>query len=545
VLVRTAVGLSLAREASATLGGGLSAKATQNFCHESALSWAWLDGPEVSVAEYLPLYGSDLRASRVLVGGLAHICTPAAQLLAVVDAEKPLNSIRLVGPAKFRHLSLETLCQVARLKHQLDHIPTRNLHFGLGSKIAKAKAALANVDEALPGLKSLVSVGTAVGSSRAGSVWLIATQNLAEARGTGGILGSYAAIQVGPSGVHLQEAGSDKTLASYGPVDSSSLKVDTADIWGVEPKLWQDLNPSAHAPATAQQIYDSWLKYKHQRLSGVVFIGQGWAQTLVSLVGRLSFDGLALNGTNTADFLAKGIYARYKNVDEKNAAVSGIMNLLAKRLEAGSFDLHSFASSLAHPTTGDQLFAWSPEPVVEKRLVADGAAGYVDLHSGNRVYLAVNNGGGNKLDAYLHLSGSYTVSGTRVAGKRQTDSALNLRVANLAPTNGLPPYTNGRLDLPPGTKYQSGSNVDLVSVYLPIGAQPTGFFVNGLPYSAHDAMDRKHEVLSFRLELMPNKPQSIQITWHLSGAFAQIDLPKVISNSLFVSPIWVTSFSGK
>ena len=502
-------------------------------CSKVQQSWGWLNDPLLAGLEVTPVVGADLHAVRTLVRAGAQICAPASALLSGFDAQNPVESMRALGATRLRYLGLETLKQIRKANTALNALDSEQLHFGLGPKVTRFQSVLSEVHQLEPQLKSMVSVGSAVLASKPGSDWLVATQNLAEARGTGGILGSYAVVSLTKSGVKLVEAGSDQTLAKYGPVDYRSLPVDTSLIWGVEPKLWQDLNPSMHAPYTGQQIYDSWLGFKHQKLAGVIFIGQGWAQNLVGLVGPVVVDGTALDASNTADFLAKGIYAKYSDVAKKNDFVKQLMKTLGARLAAGKFDLTGFTKAVQGNQTGDKLFAWSTSHRAQKALIADSAAGYVDGRLGNRVWVGVNNGGGNKIDAYISASIDYRVEVPTAVRKRTSVSNLALTLTNKAPKTGLPAYVNGRLDLAAGTKYKPGSNIDLVSVYLPIGANLSGFLVNNQPFSVHDDVDRGRELVSFRIELDPGESKRLWLAWNLEGKYALDSRPLVTTNSSF------------
>ena len=502
-------------------------------CSNVQQSWGWLNDPLLAGLDGTPVVGADLHAVRTLVRAGAQICTPASALLSGFDTQNPVGSLRALGASRLRYLGLETLKQIRKANTAVMAVDSDQLHFGLGPKVTRFQSVLSEVNQLEPQLKSMVSVGSAVLASKPGSDWLVATQNLAEARGTGGILGSYAVVSMTKSGVKLVEAGSDQTLAAYGPVDYKSLPVDTSLIWGVEPKLWQDLNPSMHAPYTGQQIYDSWLGFKHQKLAGVIFIGQGWAQNLVGLVGPVVVDGTALDASNTADFLAKGIYAKYSDVAKKNDFVKQLMKTLGARLAAGKFDLTGFTNAVQANQTGDKLFAWSTSHRAQKALIADSAAGYVDGRLGNRVWVGVNNGGGNKIDAYISASIDYRVEVPTAVRKRTSVSNLAITLTNKAPKAGLPAYVNGRLDLAAGTKYKPGSNIDLVSAYLPIGANLSGFLVNNQPFSVHDDVDRGRELVSFRIELDPGESKRLWLAWNLEGKYALDSRPLVTTNSSF------------
>jgi hypothetical protein len=330
-------------------------------CEHTRTAWGWLNDSIVSAFELLPIAGQDLGASRTILSSFSEICEPASKLLVSFDETNPLTSISSLKSGLLRSLGLETLARFDAAESRIRAIDAHSLHFGLASKVANAQTSFARFKKIAPEIERLVSVAAAVLSNSEPNRWLIATQNLAEARGTGGILGSFAVVRFDETGPHLEEAGSDQTLADYGPVVYESLPIDTATMWGVEPNLWQDINPSSHAPYAANQIYDSWLRYKGQKLAGVIFVGQGWAQNVVGLLGSAQVNGVRLDSSNTADFLAKGIYSKYPDVFKKNDFVKQLMVKLGARLSTGKLDFKGFIQALEGNLTGDKLFAWAKD----------------------------------------------------------------------------------------------------------------------------------------------------------------------------------------
>lgn len=526
------------------VGGLLTANLSSKFaaagglepakiCPQLAEAWVWFDDPILGISEQAPVYGNDIKVVRSLVRGGSYLCRDIGTLANSFQSKSPIQSLRKIGATNFEAHSLSAIDQVALTGRQLSKIDSKSLHWGLGVKLQKLQRMMVQFNRAEPKLRNLVSVASAVLAGEPNEKWFIATQNLAEARGTGGILGSYLVLKVGQDKLELGEAGSDQDLARLGPVKSESLPIDTALTYGVDPKLWQDLNPSAHAPYTARQIYDSWYAHKREKLAGVIFIGQGLAQDLVGLTGPLSHDGVRLDSSNMADFMAKGIYAKFPDVSDKNTFVQGMMKKLSSKLESGHLDFNGFLKSVVSNQTGDKIFAWSSNSVLEKALISDHSAGSVDAIRGNTVWVTYNNGGGNKLDAYMHASIDYRVSITGTGNSSISSSSLNLVLTNEAPAQGLPPYVAGRLDLKAGEPYLPGSNVDLISVYLPVGAEPTGFLVNNRPFSVHDAYEREHEVLSFRIETNPGSSKHLWIGWQQRGKALSYAKPVVISPATY------------
>ncbi len=102
-------------------------------------------------------------------------------------------------------------------------------------------------------IKSIVSVAPILAGSQSPKLYLIAFQNSAEARGTGGILGAYAIIEFNKGSIKVIKTGSNEPL--YG----SSLEKIPIDVpneyrklYGENPAILQNSNLSPHFPYGAK-----------------------------------------------------------------------------------------------------------------------------------------------------------------------------------------------------------------------------------------------------------------------------------------------------
>jgi hypothetical protein len=173
----------------------------------------------------------------------------------------------------------------------------------------------------------------------------------------------------------------------------------------VSPENWRDINAARHFEYFAKQIRDS-LRPK-LKIDGVLAIGQGTVARLVAATGPVTVSGIEINSQNAHDFLAKGIYSEFTDVDQKNSFVQKLMLSLFKNLASQNLDLKSFWQSLVSQEYGDQVYGWSSDAATQKLFEFGGVSGSVSPEFGPKVYLTLNNAGANKLDAYLKISTDY------------------------------------------------------------------------------------------------------------------------------------------
>ena len=493
-----------------------------------------LSDPLFDWIKSLPHLGADLKVTDLALETVGNVAPQVNKLIHNVPDHQVLASVR---PESINAQQLYTAVghlrgAVRKANHEFAGMKLNTLDFGLGAKVAKAKPVLRLLAVHNDGLQKLLTAALVIAKSgdTAPAYWFIANQNLAEARGTGGLIGSYAVVLVNKGRVTLTSSGSDRELNGLGAVDNSSLPLDTGTIWQDDPSIWQDLNPSANSPFAAQQIADTWIKYKHQHIDGVVFAGQGMAQYLAAAFGPVQVDGVTLDGSNAADFLAKGIYSKYPDVADKNRMVQKIMKALMEAAQEKKPNLGQLFSAISKPRTGDQLNIWSSDKTQQAWNSRHGLAGDVTRAFTQDVTLAINNGGGNKLEAYLHTDADYQICAASGI------SHFSVKLANVAPRMGLPEYVIGRYDLAPGTRYMVGSNLENVTIYLPIGAEITSVLVDGNSFGAGLYADSGHQILTFNIDINPGKQHTIDVEWTPRKNSKRVQTGNVLTRPMFNPP---------
>ena len=494
----------------------LQKSATSNLKEASSI----VSDPLLSPLYVLPFVGGDFSAAKTLVLSLAEILDKAEPLLASLDVfantENQLDSTEASLTDNNTALKVTAIISaIDQSRKLLNNISAKDLHFGLAPKIQLAQTKLGELSAGLSNLQPLIAVLEPILATNEKQTWFVATQNLAEARGTGGILGSFAILKVDNGNLSLAGAGSDQDLDRLGRVDPRALPESLQILWGGTPDEWRDMNVSSHVPYFAEQIYET-LSAKKIKIDGVIVLGQGTVAKLVAATGSLKIDGVEVNSQNIGEFLGKGVYARYENVAEKNKWVNTFMNTLFARLAKRDFDYGGIWRSATENLSGDRISAWSKTGELQSRFLRDGVAGEVSDKPGSVAQISLNNAGGNKLDAYLELEAKYSLgqcgaeTDLGLPGRR---AKLEMLISNNAPKSGLPKYVTPRADLFPGQKLIRGSNRTLVSVYAPTDSTIDFFTLDGEPVLAVQGFDHNHPVWVFDLSTKPGKSYRIVANW--------------------------------
>ena len=503
--------------------------------------------PLVQLVSFLPIIGNDIKAAsivssdgRLVLLGAQEVSNTANQLLKAGVGKQPLKDTTLI--ASFRDGMGAMNDAVQKLNTDLHGIDATSLHFGLDSKIASAQTSVSGLANASSKITPLVQVATVVLEQPDKKRWFVSIQNLSEARATGGITGAYAILIAENGKVKLEEYGSDKTLLKMGSINYKNYPAELRDLWGVDLSDWRDINASAHAPYAAKMLADGWQQHRGQKIDGVLFVGQGVVSELSGAVGAITVRGVTVDPNNVVDFLSKDIYAKFTNVQAKDAVVGELAKEMFTKLVAGKVNAGGFMKAAANDKTGDRIIAWSADSKVQQKFTTYKTSGEISEQFGPNVLVTVNNAGGNKLDAYTKLKINYLTGVCNVdtfTGYQGRRSRVTVEISNTAPKSGLPAYVVARLDDFFGEARPKGSNRELVTVYGPVGSEADTVTVNGEPDFVSTGMDRNRPVWIFDISLLPGETKTLVV--NIVEPISDANQEKVLGSPTVVPPVMLNA----
>jgi len=457
-----------------------------------------LSDPAVSLGKMVPVLGPNLRAARDLVGvgldlaqaGRSLSDTADPDKLRVVDATIDLVELGRLQPEFARAARL-----LSNARQRVDRIDTDFL-------LAPVEDAIGTLDDRLD--RAVRDSRTAAFASRVLPAimggdgprrYFLALQNNAEARATGGFIGSFGDITA--SGGHL-ELGEIERIAELLPEDRTTVRVlegtpeyvlrysrlnPTGDI--------REVNLTPDVPTVALATVGLLNQAQYGPIDGIVTVDPIALRSILSLTGPIRVPDWPeeITADNVVDITLFQEYLAFANDQDRRETFLG--DVAEAAWDAFSDrDLGSPArvvEALAEATRQRHLTLWFADPAEQRLAVRAGADGAIPRTPTDLLSLTTQNGRPNKIDYFLRRGLDYDITLAPGPG-RDLEAAGRLRVTleNTAPAQGLPPYIIG----PDDDGHLVGENFTLFSAYA--GLRLGNVTLDGAPagLSADRELDR-------------------------------------------------------
>ncbi|HET9655375.1 MAG TPA: DUF4012 domain-containing protein, partial [Kineosporiaceae bacterium] len=356
--------------------------------------------------------------------------------------------------------------------------------------------------------------------------YVVLLEQDAEARGTGGLVGSFAVVRTNQGQFTLLDAQSRASLDHGLPIPVSAAPESLQGLWGNDLGEWAGLNLSPHFPWTGQLVAAGWAaQHRSPKVDYVVGLDEYVVAALLAGTGPVKVGNLTLTSANAPAVLSRDVYARIPDPQQVDQVTQALVQQVFGRIAAGQFSLAPILQAMAAPVQQRRLTVWAADPGVQSTLEKLSLGGAIPEAAGPFAMAVVNNGGGNKLDAYLKVSTDYD-PGTCQQNVRLGHIAVTL--TNTAPARGLPGYVSVRSDLAkqnvPNTTV--GSNRIILDVYGPVGATSPLVNLDGTAVAVTAGLDRNHPVWRLDVPINPGQTRTVDalvldpVTGGLSGPSA-------------------------
>jgi hypothetical protein len=330
--------------------------------------------------------------------------------------------------------------------------------------------------------------------------YLMAFQNEAEARGTGGIPGAFAIVRADRGRLTFERFEPDDTLGTvptglwFGPGYSQLFRGARTT------SLYVNTNLSPHFPYAARLWLAMWRAHSGERLAGAIALDPTVLSYLLAVTGPAPLpDGSVLTAQNVVDRTEREIYARFPgngDIAARKAYLLTVARAATRTVLHTRVSLTALLRAAGRAIGERRLLLYSSDHRLQSLLLRTPLAGAVVDTARPYVGLSIVNDGGNKLDYYLDRSLSWRRTG---CGSTR-DVTVTVRLANTAPASGLSHYVTSRSDRR-AYHTEPGDNRLLVSYYATRGAQLSGVEVDGVPGTASAGADLGHPVYTVDLEL--------------------------------------------
>ena len=406
----------------------------------------------------------------------------------------------------------------------------------LNAPIAKQISSLLGVN--FSNIKDEIQAGVAAGAVLAGAdkpkKYLIAFQNSAEARGTGGILGAYAIIEFDNGDIKILKTGSNAELKW-----NTELIIKMPDefmrLYGKNPAIWQNSNLSPHFPYGAKIWMANWEKQFGGKLDGVIAVDPTALSYILRSTGEIRLkSGEKITSENVVEETLKNAYERYeKDNDARKQYLVEIMNATAAKLTKDEYSKVKMAKALRDGIKANRILIYSTNQSAQKQLEKVRLGGHLGLAANNEYRTVIQNIDASKLDYYLDRS--VTIESKSCQNVKQTQ--VRIRVTNTLETGvGLSAYVLTRADKEKPASLITGAHRFKVFIYGPTDAKLISVSrENRTADLGGSSVERKRPVYVADVDLAPGASE--ELLANFSGGVGNItfvDQPLVLETKLSI-----------
>jgi hypothetical protein len=386
-------------------------------------------------------------------------------------------------------------------------------------------------------LLSAVEIAPAILANPKPLKYLVAIQNSAEARGTGGILGAYAIVEFYKGSVKVIKTGSNEPL--YGtslkkiPVD---VPVEFLNLYGNNPAIIQNSNLSPHFPYGAEIWLGLWKEEFGEDLDGVIAVDPTALSYVLRATGPITLaDGEQITSQNVVAETLEVAYKRYENDNKaRKQHLVDIMDAVSAKLNSGGYSKVKMAQALRDGIIANRILVYSANQDVQAKLSKVRLGGYMSLGRNNEFRAVIQNIDAGKLDYYLDRS----VEIKSQSCERVRETQVKVRVTNtLKNASGLSAYVLTRADKGKPESLVPGSHRFKVFIYGPVGAEVVSVSRENRTANLGGAStERKRPIYVVDVDLVPG--QSEELLANFSGGTGKIsfiDQPLVRTTRVSIS----------
>jgi Protein of unknown function (DUF4012) len=364
--------------------------------------------------------------------------------------------------------------------------------------------------------------------------YLIAFQNSAEARGTGGIMGAYAVVQADRGKIKVLSTGSNAKLKSLQQIPIS-MPSEYFRVYGSDPAIWQNSNMSAHFPYAAEIWLALWKRQFNENLDGVVTIDPIAISHVLKATGPITLpNGEKVTSENVVQKTLSTAYARFANdVPARKNYLLNIMNATFQVIQTGKYSKFEMLKALLGSIQERRLLIYSKDLSVEQAISQTKLGGSMNANINNEFRAYVINTDASKLDYYLKRGVKINSLSCGVYPTTQIEFTVKNSVSN--PGN-LPDYVLGKVDKGKFGIGITGIHEFEVFIEGPVGSSLVSAKRSSRPGSPGGlATERGRPLLAVAENLRPNEEETITAIFKGGhGKLSYVDQPLVIPSMISI-----------
>ena len=236
-----------------------------------------------------------------------------------------------------------TMPQLKNTLNALSQLRVGGLFASLDNRLSQVRADASAVHDATSAIAPILKTFPGISGQSAPRNYLIAFQNSAEARGTGGILGAYAVMNIDKGKMTFTDYGSNSNLALFEdiPIEMPS---DFVKVYNDDPAYFPNSNMSPHFPYGAKIWLALWERQFGERFDGVVTFDPIALSYLLQATGPVIANGEEINSNNVVKVTLSDVYQKYQYDNEaRKRFLVNIIQAVSKVIEEKKISLNGIS----------------------------------------------------------------------------------------------------------------------------------------------------------------------------------------------------------
>ncbi len=468
--------------------------------------------------EILPWLGANFTAVREVAEVADDVASDALKPVVDVAADIDLSSVGLIDGAidlaPFADIEPPLRAATASLSNaaaRADRIDADATIEPLAEAIHELREAVTEASTVVGALHGASALLPTMLGGDAPRTYVVAMQNNAELRSSGGIVGALALIRADQGAITLVRNAS--TLGF--PVRESSLDLSAPvrALFDEQPgRFIQNTTSVPDFTEAAPLIAEMWQSSFGETVDGVLAVDTVVAAHLLEATGPVTAGALSLDSENVVDVLLSEVYLTIPDQATQDAVFANASAaLFGAALTAPPREL---IGALAESADENRIRIWSAHPEEQELLGASSLGGALpqDPPDAATVGVLINDITGGKMDYYADAD--FTLAVGECRGEPITRVTVTWSNGAPADAAALPPLVtgNGWYGVP------AGETRTLIAVYGPSGSELAADSRDGSEEPVQSTTMDGRPVVQHTVQLAPGADSTITVDFRGSGA---------------------------
>jgi hypothetical protein len=306
--------------------------------------------------------------------------------------------------------------------------------------------------------------------------YLVAVQNNAEVRATGGLPGAFLILTAQDGKVRI--TGQPPTT-SLPILPSPILPLTPGELTLFGPTMGEDVrdtNLTPDFPRAASLMRAMVERRYHLKLDGVIGVDPVALSGILGVTGPIKVGGDSFDQRNAVGLLLSQVYRRYPTNAEQNAYFSRAASSIFNGLLGAKLNQLAITRQLSDAGAQRRLLMWSAHPDEQKQLQGTAVSGALPTPAGGvpHVGLFLNDATAGKMDYYLDYDTAISSLSCTRQGVQTLRTGMVLDSTAPKDVSALPAYVTGD-----GKYTPKGDIRTNLRIYAPQGGDITRLEANG------------------------------------------------------------------